>query len=236
MFRQEDTVKNFARICLQGLEKDSNPYYTRAGFAAFIKAVQRNIDSDWPQVLRSIITDGGEGSMISVRMNYMQDLCLSFCLYDIYTADVLRGPPELVGPLRNERRLRHWSTLRPLICLSIQVPRKRLGFLTAIPFERRGAPSFCLTLESIPGRWSNTFGAVHVGYGRIISARDEICCLVEEDHSGIHGGSDLVLSAFVATWVLFQQGGDFVVGAGIQSTPLNARPYVPPTRSGHANV
>ena len=46
MFSHEDTSQLMGRIQLEGMEKVSNPHYTRVAFATIVKAVQTNVDSD----------------------------------------------------------------------------------------------------------------------------------------------------------------------------------------------
>ncbi|RMZ92317.1 hypothetical protein DV736_g439, partial [Chaetothyriales sp. CBS 134916] len=225
IFRHEDLFK---MISVRKSALASAPHHTRFAFAALIKLMHRNVDANtWGQVLPELLQGIGVSGLFSMYGNYTQDLFVALDLLDIYVDESLRLQPEIVVPPKFASWLRDWKPLPRLVCVSIQVPLKLLAPMLAPPPLKRPNPVYCLSLESSQKCWSHTFGAVQIGYGTIISTSDDARCLIEEDPSGIHGKSDLIVSAFVPTSSLLRDAGRFNVAVRFQYTRLNTVTNLP---------
>ncbi|RMZ85232.1 hypothetical protein DV738_g441, partial [Chaetothyriales sp. CBS 135597] len=219
IFRHEDFLREIAegRIVLP-----TGKHYTRFAFAALITLVEKTIDSNtWIDVLGGLLDIIIPKGTASVYDKYAEDLFVSFDLVGIGTMSYLSVPPEPVLSPKLVPWLQRFKPLPRLVCVSIRVPRKDLDLLFALPLRQRPNPCFCLSLEGREKSWEQYFGAVQVGYGRMVSTSDDGRCLIEEDPSGIHGTSDLILSAFIPTRALLREDGRFNVAARYQFTRLN---------------
>ncbi|RMZ74886.1 hypothetical protein DV737_g5628, partial [Chaetothyriales sp. CBS 132003] len=195
---------------------------------ALIKLMHRNIDVNvWEQILPELLQNIGVGKLFSMYEKYTQDLFVALDLLDIHVDESLRLPPKSVVPPKLASWLRDWKPLPRLVCVSIQVPRKLLAPMLAPAPLNRVNPVYCLSLESSQKSWSHYFGAVQIGYGTVISTSDDVHCLIEEDPSGIHGDSDLIVSAFVPTSTLLCDAGRLTIAVRFQYSRLDTVTNLP---------
>ena len=85
-----------------------------------------------------------------------------------------------------------------------------------------GVPSLCCHVENLKARASNIFSAVQAGFGNVKSSSTGTKGLaqltVEESKSDWSGRTPLVVSFYVPTWTLLEQGPGTTVALGFQST------------------
>jgi MYND finger len=233
MFCHEDTRTLMARVEIQGLQKVSNPYYTRASFVALLKHVKSNIIADWEKTISHFLNILEEDvSPFSLSRNYLQELYLCLHISGIYTVQVLQnGAPKPLKPMA-AKKLFSWDDVPPVLCITFEVPRENLKTLKEKPLGALGTPSLCCTVQASrtsPQQWANNFSAVQVAFGNInlVGSKNDADFHIDvnEDSESWAGNSPLVVSFFIPTWIVLLEPRTALVACGLQSTPQAAASF-----------
>ena len=227
MFCHEDLRTLVASIKVQGVGKLSNPYYSRASFAALLRHVKNNVVVDWEETLKLFLDILEKNvSPISISRNYLQELNLYLHLSGMYTVQALRdGAPGMFN-LGAAQHLQSWDHVPSVLCISFEVPAKNLKAIKDKPLGTLGTPSLCCTVQSSRTslqQWANNFSAVQIAFGNISpvgrKGDADFHLDVNEDLDGWAGTSSLVVSFFIPTWILLQEPHKALVACGLQNTP-----------------
>jgi MYND finger len=226
MFCHEDVRTLMANMGTQGIQKLSNPYYTRASFAALLKYVRSAISVDWDKTLKLFLDELERDGSELIGRSFLQELHLHLHLSGIHTVRVLQdGAAQQMFNLKGATYLSSWGQVPPVLCITFEVPRLRLKPLTEKPLGELGTPSLCCTVQSsrvAPSQWSNMFSAVQAAFGstKLLGGKRDADFRVEviEDASSWAGKSPLVVSFFIPTWILLQEPRKAIVACGLQIT------------------
>ncbi|CAE6452550.1 unnamed protein product [Rhizoctonia solani] len=206
-----------------GLRLRSEVHFHRETFALLFRALCDRIhlrSSNWGEVANRFIHMCRSDESRILESNCYQDICLQFHLYGILTVDTLKPNWATDLGLRVNPRsalLNDWSTLPPVVCLVLIVPRQRLGVFSGKP-EDIGSPTLQCAVW-VPGLHDNIFAAIHLVWGKCVTSGTSDQLVIEEDSDGQRGQSDLVVSFWVSTRIL--EFPDTQVALRLKSTPYS---------------
>ncbi|KAF8593184.1 hypothetical protein BDV93DRAFT_393786, partial [Ceratobasidium sp. AG-I] len=198
----------------------SEAHYHRETFAILLQCIQRHteiVDSDWDHVvdhfLRLVM---GDRSTI-LGMNHYQDLCLQLHLYGVHTV------PSLSPNWRSVRRyvqsdetiFAGWKDVPAVVCLVMAIPREKLNRLMP---EEAGSPRLQCNIWT-GAAYHNVFSSLCCIWGKLVSRADTSDVTIEEDSSGVHGASDLVVSFWTSSYVLV--AANSTVGLSLRLNPIS---------------
>ncbi|EUC54478.1 MYND finger protein, partial [Rhizoctonia solani AG-3 Rhs1AP] len=185
-----------------GMRALSTVHFQRETAALLFKAVQRRVhlhSGDWERVVMKFLDLCDSGGR-TIEPNCCQDLFLQFHLHGVFTMDTLlpdwaARPGFRFNP--HSDLLSKWSSLPPIICVVLTVPRQRLTVFSRNP-EEIGSPTLQGALW-VPNTHDNYYAAIQLAWGRCDTDANSDRVVIEEDPSGQRGQSDLVVSFWVST-------------------------------------
>ncbi|KAL5632915.1 hypothetical protein ACGC1H_005761 [Rhizoctonia solani] len=202
-------------------------HFQRETAALLLRAVQRRVDlhsGDWERVVMKFfyLCSSGGGRMI--ESNCFQDLCLQLHLHGVFTVDTLKpnwaAEPELRFTPHSDL-FRSWSSLPPVVCVVLTVPRQRLAVFSGNP-EQVGSPTLQGALW-VPDAHDNLYAAIYLAWGKV-TATDSGRTVIDEDPSGQQGRSDLIVSFWASTRLVEIPGCR--VSLRVKSTPQSTFVFV----------
>ena len=227
MFQNEDMRRTFSQIDLHTMRNQSLLHYHRGSLAAFLCFVKSRVVADWRKVMKRFIQLVENDTTLLMGGNYIQELCLQLHLHDLYTLPAFELPFGRSTRSQASNSLGSWTTIPAPICITLQVPRARLGQVTAIPWTTLGTPILHSVLQSSSHfagpPWHDLFSAVQLAFGKISvsgSKRDDsFRVTVIEDMHGWKGQSPLLVSFLAPSLIVMQEPQTATVSLGIQTTP-----------------
>jgi hypothetical protein len=146
-------------------------------------------------------------------------------LLGVYTRD---GSSQSFIRYSNSQSLKDlcsWSHIPEVVCVTLGVPRRKLGLSSdSSPAELGTPPTHCSLLSSHPGRpWHHLFAVIQLSFGEITTSGprsgDDFRINVREDKSGWTGTSPMFISFHAPSSVISLEGRATKVALGIQTTP-----------------
>ncbi|KAI0630923.1 hypothetical protein C8Q77DRAFT_1062112 [Trametes polyzona] len=204
IFEQED-APTFLQENLMNLRKaiaTSNIiHYMREGFVLLLRSVRERLRiprEQWLEVMDRFLDL--EGSDRTMPMNTINR-------NDLY-AHLHRQGVHTLGYYKTDRlprigRFAGWDAVPPVVRIILSVPREKItAFESVVRTAKSGTP--LLHCDVRGNRCHNTFGAVHVAFGRILSTgtRSSPRVLFEEDTEGWKGSLPLVASFCLPSMLL----------------------------------
>lgn len=232
MFQHENVSLLMSNLSLQALQNNSMPRYHRASPAAFLALVKQQVSVDWNKVMQKFCDLVEADKTLIVGLNYLQELYVYLHIFDVHSV------PPLAQPIRQSHHsdcdFRGWKDVPAISCITLKVPRRRLGLFSSIKPSELGTPPVHCILESpkeYMGRpWQNNFSAVQLAFGTLATsgsrASDDFAVIVTGDSRGWSGDSALIVSFHVPTWTLLQEPSAARVGFGVMSTPQSTQTFV----------
>ncbi|RWA11040.1 hypothetical protein EKO27_g4056 [Xylaria grammica] len=240
MFLDEDWSKRLSNFDLETIQKSALVWYQRSSFVSFLRLVQTRVTCDWDAVMDGTM-DLIEGrSDAPMGMNYYQELNTYLHMLGVFSTDVMRnwrkrGENLILTPFPSPIRpvngkwgdLRDWKNIPPIVCVTLEIPRKKLAVFTNMDLDKLGTPSVHCQLQGADrwgmDRWQNILPACQLSFGDVSTHGkrydDSYEISVREDDAGWSGTSPLIASFFTSTFPLLQQPGDVVVAFGVHSSP-----------------
>ncbi|KAF8693846.1 hypothetical protein RHS03_08335, partial [Rhizoctonia solani] len=223
MFANEKITNMMSDLSVSpnGLRLRSEVHFHRETVALLFQALSRRIhlrSGSWEEVANQFIHMCQADESRILESNCYQDIYLQFHLCGIFTVDILKPNWATDLGLRVNPRsavFKDWSSLPPVVCLVLTVPRRRLGVFTGKP-ERIGTPTLQCAV-SVPGSHDNIISAIHLVWGKYVKLEGCDRLVVEEDHNGQRGQSALVVLSWVSTRILEFPGTQ--VALRLKSTP-----------------
>lgn len=234
MFQNEDMRQLFSKIDLQTIQNSSLLHYHRGSFVSFLRFVKNRVTVDWDKTMKVFLGLYENDSTLLMGKNYIQELYLQLHLLDLHTVDTFRPPFNRSSHSRVSKGLCAWTDIPAVICITLQVPRAKLGAITGVPWKKLGSPILHCILQSSStssGRpWQNIFSVVQLTFGEITTTGsrcdDGFKVHVSEDMHSWNGDSSLVVSFLAPSWVVLLEPHTATVAFGIQSTPYSTRAFV----------
>ncbi|KAI0450370.1 hypothetical protein F5B21DRAFT_491381 [Xylaria acuta] len=252
MFRDEDYAYKFANLSIDTLRKSSLVWYHRASFASFLCLVKTRVTCDWDTTMNKLmeLVEGRRNAPMG--MQYFQELYVYLHMMGVFSSALLRCwndrnersaistammftyPRARITPL-NEKwgDLRDWENIPSVVCVTLKIPRSKLGVFTNISRGKIGTPYVHCLLEgassSGAGSWQNIFPACQLGFGGISTRGkpydDSFEVSVAEDDAGWNGASSLIAVFYAPAFFLMLEPGETTVAFGIHSTPATAAQF-----------
>ena len=225
MFRHENVQSLLSDFSLQARSKNSLPRYHRGSFALILRFVRNRVATNWDAMMDELLKLIENDKTVLMGLSYIQELYLHLHLYDVHSVGTLLLPAHLQHP--GEGRLRNWTHVPSVVCVTLVVPREKLKVVTNIDTDEIGSPIMhCLTQSSPSYRarpWQNIFSNVQVSFGKLSGTgthnTDSFQIKIKEDELRWRGNSPLIVSFMVPTWTLLLEPQTAKIAFGIQSTP-----------------
>ncbi|EGO26732.1 hypothetical protein SERLADRAFT_436555 [Serpula lacrymans var. lacrymans S7.9] len=220
MFEKEDSG-HFWRLnqgnLAEAVSGSNIIHCTRESFVLFLRLVRDRLgvsDGAWLQVMdRFFVLEDADTSLKMDTLHY-QDLCGLLHLHGVYTVPIYHNTVPSTG------RFSSWDTVPPLVRIILIIPRERISALKS-SLDDAGTP---LLQCDIQGKWSqNTFTAVHVSFGNVVSSGSDAHpqVTIEQDPKGWTGSSPLVASFTIPARLLtdIESPDALSVCLSVRSTP-----------------
>jgi hypothetical protein len=235
MFQNEDVSSLFSKINLLTIQNNSCPRYHRGSLASFLCFVKKRVVVDWNKTMDAFLALIENDSKLALGRNYIQELYLQLHLLGVHTVSTLGEPVRRSHGAQNLEGLRAWKNIPGVICVTLKVPRERLGVFTEVPLGELGTPPLHCVLRSshsYDGRpWHNAFAAVQLGFGHATTSGsrsgDNFKVNVSEDRHGWSGNSPMLISFCAPSWLVLQlEPNDIIVALGVQNTPHSVKTFL----------
>ena len=205
MFGNEDMHKLFVGMNRHTLTNNSLLRYNRRSFALLLRFVRSRVICDWTKVMDRLLAIVEKDSTLLISLNYIQELYLCLHLYNVHSVDTFTPAFARTSTSLGAAGLKGWKNIPPVLCVTIEVPRKNLEVITRIKPIEIGSPILHCIMQSPPsslsGRWQNIFYAIQLSFRTIsISGEkfsDTFGVQITEDKLRWNGSSPL-LATFVA--------------------------------------
>lgn len=233
MFTAEDFARLASSMSIARIQRRNLPNYQRASFAAFLRLVHANVDTDWKEAMDILLDSFGQGNVLLTGRQFWQELSLWLHVLGLYTVRELRDLPAQLY-MRGRTTLHKWTDMPKVVAVTLRVPRKHLSFYTASgDMSRVSTPPVMCSVSNTPCSKAvrdptqlDSYAAVQIGFGNIRtrgqrhSRNFEVH--VEEDPKGWSGDSDLLVSFLVPAWSTLTEPDEFFVCFRLSMTPANA--------------
>lgn len=212
MFADEDVRQLMSRMTMMKFKKASLPTSHRASFAVFLRLVKTRSSVDWDKTILALLEHIHHDTSLSFTNSYMQELTLWLHLLGLFTADVLKSPPNRLSSSPRTGDLRDWRKMPPVVGVTLQVPKRKLDVFIRTANEKKFTPPIQAILQSsdrADNQWQNMFAAVQVGFGNLttkgVRHTESFELQIAEDKSGWAGDSPMLVSFLVPSWMLLQE-------------------------------
>ena len=234
MFQHENMQRLFSNLNMQTMRNNSNLHYHRGSFVLFLRLIRSRIVVDWNKMMNILLDLIEHDSNLLMGSNYIQELYLHLHLLDIFSVDTFKPSffQNVDTPTKTD--LRGWKDIPTSLCVTLRVPRDKLGILTKLKLTEIGTPILHCVIQSsqmsTTGTWQNIFSSVQLSFGAISTSgprnSNAFEVHVTEDNSRWVGSSALFVSFRVPTWILLLEPQTARVAFGIQSTPQSSMTFM----------
>ena len=174
MFQHQDMGKLFSKIDIMSLQNSSNPHYHRGSFASFLRLVKSRVSADWEKVMDALLDLVKNDPTILMGSNYFQELFVQLHLLGVHSVSTLQQSLNHTSHCQASKDLRAWKDIPAVICITLKVPRPKLGVFTKLSATKFGTPIVHCILKppsTYIGRPSqNIFAAVQLAFGTITTS------------------------------------------------------------------
>ncbi|KAI0090446.1 hypothetical protein BDY19DRAFT_888350 [Irpex rosettiformis] len=223
MFSYEDTMSMFRNMGdLTDILEKSTVHYSRESFAIFISLLKEKVETNWSQVVDTLLSMISSDRQLMMGLNHYQDLLCHLHSLNIHSALVFHLDDSAL--LKNYRvgRLRGWTLVPPTIYIVLQVPRSKMQCLDDEDMPK--TPVLNAELVSMSANFHNAFTSLSVLFGTATQegTGEESQVYLTEDPRGKHGKSSVVVVFRVPTWLLAVAPEQTSVTLGVKSTPIHS--------------
>lgn len=234
IFKNEDMTQIFSKMDLQTIQNNSLLHYHRGILASFLCYVKKRVKVDWNETMNVLISLVEKNSTLMVGSNYFQEFYVQLHLLGVHSVDTLSPSFNRTGHLQSLKGVGKWKDIPSVICITLKIPRAKLGVITNVPLKDLGTPILQCILQSsdnYPGRkWQNIFAAIQLAFGEITTSGsrhdDDFKVSISEDMLGWKGRSSLIVSFMVPLWVVLLEPHGATVALGVQTTPHSTRTFL----------
>ena len=208
------------------LRKFTLVHYSRFTLAYVLRFVKDRAEANWEVVmdhLHDLITNDRK---LILGTNNFQDLFCSLHLLDVHSF-----PPFLpkFGAGVKEGPLKGWKSIPPVVCISLQVPRKSFGIFDSFSAKQIGTPIlYCAlmgaTSHNIFPQYQCFWGKMKAEYSKDSSQEPKVT--FEEDAEGPRGTSPAVFTFYIPSWFLGVDG-PHKAAVSVRSSPSTVVKFVP---------
>ncbi|TLD04000.1 hypothetical protein PgNI_11381 [Pyricularia grisea] len=226
MFQQENAqelLRGSPEQRKRKLQSASMPCYHRGTFLAFVKALVARVQTDWGKVCKEILDRVYKDTSIMMGNNYSQELASQMHIQGLHTESWLRSEIRLSNS-HNGLTFAAWKKIPEVIAVSLVVPIEKLKKLFAgLPMQRAALP-LQATIKSSQGQWTNYFGDLQLGFGKVeihgAPENDDFAIAVKasEGEGGWNGNLPVVASFYCPTAALQVEPHTAQISLDVQPT------------------
>lgn len=233
MFQHEDPTKFISKPDLLTIQKNSCPNYHRGSFVSFLFLIKGKVKVEWNKMMETLLDLIKDDQVIVLGTNYFQELILQLRLFGVYSTSRFSEPLSKPSRGSDLEGISAWKGLPEFVCITMKIPRAKLGVFTSIPPIEMGTPILHCTIQSVgtfANRWQSIFAAIQLTFGEITTSgsryTDDFKIHVAEDEQGWTGTSPLIVSFYAPTWMVLREPQQATISFGIQATPQAGRTFV----------
>lgn len=234
MFQNENMHKVFADMNQHTVNNNSLLRCNRRSFALFLRFVNSRVICNWPKVMDRLLAFIEQDSTLLMSLNYIQELYLYLHLYNVHSVGSLVPAFARTRTSLGSAGLKGWEDIPPVLCVTIEVPREKLGVITRMKLTEIGSPILHCVVQSSPnapsGRWQNIFSAIQLSFGTISTSGERFSNTfrvdIAEDKLRWNGSSPLLATFMAPTWLLLLEPKAARIAFGIQSTPASTSVFM----------
>lgn len=229
MFDDENISSALQNMTLAGLTSRSLCCYTRESLVALFALVKERLEVDWTDVIDTFSDLLAVDRTLLMGLNNYQDFICHLYLRNIYVMKSMK--PDWLERLRDAHTnglFQGWQDIPPAVCVVLKVPRRRLKVLEDMDADEILTPF--LQCETRGTQFHNIHASIRPIFGDTVlsSVEGEPVIVINEDLRGWHGGSDLIVTFYMPSWILLQHGlGAVEVGLFVKSTPQTMDTLLP---------
>ncbi|CAE7207029.1 unnamed protein product, partial [Rhizoctonia solani] len=179
--------------------------YNRESVAQLFRVVQRRVElrtGGWNDVISKFLQMARADNQRPAEGANYRDTVLQLHLAGVMTFDELTpnwydNPGYRTAPDKRSGVLEGWKEIPPIVCIVLTVPRQKLNEVFGGPVDKVGTPYLvcCIQYRQV----AHNISVPHAVWGRLVKSRDSDRVVIEEDASGKHGHSDLIVSFWAPT-------------------------------------
>lgn len=205
MFRDEDPT-SWLSGGRDNLKLQTYRHYTRSSFIAILSLVRRRNMVDWHVFMRELYslimtTVQGYSASYTTEMIAYLDLLGLRSMVD----SELVSPSELNHPMCP---LRHWTSVPSTLCVTMVIPRKKLGPFKNISIKS-GSPIVQMVLHVPEIQAQSFYMNIQAAFGHVkmIGERysENLALEIEDDEGKWDGSAPMVVSAMIPSSVALQK-------------------------------
>ncbi|KAH8845657.1 hypothetical protein MCOR07_008714 [Pyricularia oryzae] len=226
MFQQENAqelLRGSIEQRKRKLQSAAMPCYHRGTFVAFVKALAARVQTDWAKVCKEILERVYKDTSIMMGNNYSQEVAAQMHIQGLHTEPWLRSEIR-PSKFQNGPSFAGWKTIPEVIAVSLVIPVEKLKKLfVGLPMQRSALP-LQATIKSSQGQWTNYFGDLQLGFGKveIHGAPDDddfaIAVSAPEGEGGWNGNLPVVASFYCPTAALQVEPQTAQISLDVQPT------------------
>lgn len=234
MFEHEDMARLLSKINTPSIQNLSLIHYNRGSMASFLSFIKKRVSVDWDSMIDIFLSLVESDTCLLMGRNYLQDFYLQLHLLGVFSASVYSPSFNNDGRLKSLKGLSAWKEVPSVVCITLKIPRAKLGVITKVPFQDLGTPILHCELQSSSQYraqgWHNIFATIQLGFGTLSTSGSrygpEFGVNIVEDTHGWHGQSPLIVSFLAPSWVLLLEPQGATIALGIQTTPLSLQTFM----------
>lgn len=233
MFQHEDMGRALSQMSILKLRSNSCPHYHRGSLAMLLGYIKSVVKVDWDLMMYRLLDLIENDATILVGNNYIQELFLQLHILKIYSTPTFTSNFHYPRHGQFSKGIGSWNNLPSVVCVTLQIPRSKLGVFTSVPPTELGTPILHGILQSGPKStksWQNIFADLHLVFGKITTSgsadSNDFKVDVLEDDEGWTGKSPLIACFYAPTWTVLQEPETSTVSLGVQTTPQSARTFM----------
>lgn len=220
MFSAEDVLSKLKTPSLHDITEMTIVHYNRCSFATVLRFVKERTSQHWGKVMDKVISMIERDKQLLMGLNNYQGLITQLHLLGVYTDIPILQPNQKIIPVNTRvGKFRGWSSVPPLVCVVLTVPRSSLKALTDFEAAEIGSPTLKCEVQSPDGH--NVLYDFHPVFGLVntTGSKEYTSVRIEEDPAGWAGTSPLILSFWYPSWQFMKNPDDTFISFGVRSEP-----------------
>jgi hypothetical protein len=219
MFADEDKLWMMQNISQETMNAQSIIHYVRGTFAGFLSIVKDRVQTDWAIVMNALHDFLQEDRKLLMGSNNYQDLCCQLHLLGVHSVEPLLPNQVIIKVDKSQGRFRRWTSIPPIVCVVLSVPRTKVKVLEDIRADHIGTP--VIHCEVRGAHSHGIFSSIHAVFGTVTSTgtKEDPQIILNADPLGWSGVSALTVSFWMPSWILMTEPQMTRIGLSVRSTP-----------------
>ncbi len=226
MFSDENMGALFQSFSPQSMKKFVLVHYSRFTFAYVLRLLKDRIAVNWEDFMNHLHDLIFYDRKLLQGSNNVQDLFCSLRLLDVHSFPTFT--PQIYADVK-DGPLKEWENVPPVVCITLQVPRKSFDILEKHSANEIGTPILLCSLMGTTAHnyfqhYQSFWGTIKAAYSNDSSQEPKVT--FAEDPEGFRGSSPAIFTFYVPSWVLGIEASQEATVA-IRSNPLLAFKLAP---------